>query len=123
MVNWDKDEDHTVDVRVERDGSAIHESIHTVRKMERNQAQAAIIDCTWDDVAGEYLVFARTDGNNDWRKFNLLEAADQSPDCVVTAVQYGKLGGIAEERPLNVEVRNRCDEIGENYEEGCPAHL
>lgn len=122
VVNWDEDEDHTVDVRVKRDGEIVHTSTYTVGEMEGNTAQAAIADCTWDDAKGEYIVAARIAGNSDWRTFDLGETAEQSPDCVIAAVQYGRLAGIDEENPLNIEVRARCDEIGENYEGGCSAY-
>lgn len=123
VVNWDEDDTHTIDVRVERGGTVVHESTHTVGKMEGNTAQSAVPECTWDDVAGEYVVAARVAGTGNWRRFDLLEAAQQSPDCLIAAVQYGRLSGIDEARPLNIEVRDRCDEIGENYEGGCPAYL
>lgn len=122
VVNWDDDEEHTIDLRVERDGTVVHEATYTVGKMKGNVAQSAIADCTWDDIAGEYAIDARVAGSEDWRTFDLLEESDQSPDCVIARVQYGSLSGIDGERPLNIEVRARCDEISENYEGGCPAY-
>lgn len=123
VVNWDGDEPHTIDVRVKRDGAVVHESTHTVGEMRGNTARSAIPECTWDDVAGEYVVAARVAGTDDWREFNLLEAAQQSPDCLIAAVQYGRPSGVGERRPLNVDVRGRCDEVGENYKGGCPGYL
>lgn len=123
VVNWDEDAAQTVDVRVERDGTVVHESTHTVGQMQGNEAQATVVDCTWDDVPGEYVVAARLAGDSDWRTFDLLDATEQSPSCVIAAVQYGQVSGIDEQQPLNIEVRDRCDEVGENYEGGCPAYL
>lgn len=122
VVNWDEDEAHTIDVRVERGGTVVHESTYRVEEMDGNEAQAAIAECTWNDVAGEYVIAARLDGNNEWQRFELLDAADGSPNCVIAAVQYGHLSGIDEDDPLNVEVRNRCDEVQQEYEGGCPAY-
>lgn len=122
VVNWDEDESHAIDVRVERDGDVDHESTYTVGEMRGNEAQAAVADCTWDDVAGDYVVAGRVTGNGDWRTFDLLEAASGSPDCVIAALQYGSTAGIDGTRPLNVEVRDRCDEVGVNYDGGCPAY-
>lgn len=122
VANWDEDVDHTIDVRLERDGTVVHESTYTVEKMEGNEAQSAIAECTWDDVAGEYVLAARVAGGDDWRRFDLQESTDGSPDCVIARLQYGSPGSVYEDRPLNIEVRNRCDEVDENYEGGCPAY-
>lgn len=122
VVNWDEDKAHTIDVRVERDGTVVHEATYSVGAMDGNEARAAITDCTWDDVAGEYIVAARLTGGNKWREFNLLDAAEGSPNCVIAAVQYGHLASIDEDNPLNIEVRDRCDEVADQYEGGCPAY-
>lgn len=65
VVNWD-DQSHTVDVRVERDGSVVHDSTYTVGGMEGNEAQAGIAECTWDDTSGEYVVPTRLADGGVW---------------------------------------------------------
>lgn len=107
----------------EREGKVGHDSTYTVEEMDGNEAQAAVTECTWDDVAGEYVVAARLTRNTEWQRFNLLDAIRGSPNCVIAAVQYGHLSGIDEDDPLNIEVRDRCDEVGEAYVGGCPAYI
>ena len=122
VVNWDEDDPHAIDVRVERDDEVVHESTHTVAAMQATEAQSAVVECTWDDDAGTYVVAARLAGQSAWRRFDLLAAADGTPDCVIASVQYGSPPGVDDpDRPLRVAVRDRCDEIGEHYVGGCPA--
>ena len=122
VVNWDEDDPHTVDVRVERDDDVVHESTSTVGAMQATEAQAEVVECTWDDVARTYVVAARLAGQSAWRRFDLLAAADGTPDCVIARVQYGSPPGVDDpDRPLRVAVRDRCDEIAEHYVGGCTA--
>lgn len=122
VANFDTDDARTIDVRVERDDSVVHESTYTIETAGANSARTAIADCTWDDVAGEYVVAARLAGATEWQTFDLLEEADGSPDCVIARLQYGDFPTGPDDGPLNIEVRARCDEVGENYASGCPAY-
>ncbi|MFD1514474.1 hypothetical protein [Halomarina rubra] len=120
VSNWDETASHTFELRVTRDGTLVHESTHVVKQMEGNTIPGAVADCTWDDVAGEYVVAARVD-SDEWREFNLQEATDGSPACVMTTVQYGTYWGIDEADPLNVRVRGGCDQV-DRAVGGCPAY-
>ncbi|WP_224269018.1 hypothetical protein [Haloprofundus salinisoli] len=106
VSNHDSDSGHEFSLRVERDGTVVHESAHSVERMEQNRLPGAIADCTWSPVAGRYVVSARVD-RGEWHEFDLLEQTDQSPECVVTSVHYEP--GPNTDQPVYVIVRADCD--------------
>lgn len=122
VANFDTDNMHTIEVRIERDDSIVHESTHTIDKAEENMAESAVVDCTWEDVAGRYTVAARVSGATEWVSFDLLDEVGDSPDCVIARVQYGEFPTSPDASSLTIAVRERCDEIGTNYVGGCPAY-
>ncbi|WP_147437742.1 MULTISPECIES: hypothetical protein [unclassified Halorubrum] len=92
--NYDETAAHTFDIRVLRDGTLVHESTHslkTAEKVDGGTIPTAIVDCTWDDVAGKYVVTVRVDGNA-WKSFNLQKIERDTPSCVVANVEYGRFG-------------------------------
>jgi hypothetical protein len=123
VANFDTDSMHTIDVRIERDDSVVHESTHTIDRAEESTAQSAVVDCTWDDVAGRYIVAARVSGATEWESFDLLNEAADSPDCVIARIQYGEFPTSPDASSLTIDVRERCDEVGTNYVGGCPAYI
>lgn len=122
VANFDTDTTHTIDVRIERDDSVVHESTHIIDKAEQNTAQSEVADCTWEDVAGRYTVAARVSGASEWDSFDLLDEISDSPDCVIARVQYGNFPTSPDASSLTIDVRDRCDEVGTNYVGGCPAY-
>ena len=113
VSNYDETSGHRFDVRVERDGEVVHESTHTVGKKPEDRIPGAVADCTWNDVAGRYVVFARMD-DGDWTERSLTEEFDRVPECVTAEVRYWS-GSLA------VWVQDWCDQV-DGYVGGCPAY-
>ena len=89
MVNLD-DEVHTVEFRVEWDGSTVHESTHDLDAS--NGDNGASPDRTWPDEAGRFTVSARF-ASGEWRVAD--PAAADYPDCfsvIVKVSPSGRLG-------------------------------
>lgn len=122
VANFDTDDTVKIDIRVNRDGSVVHESTYTIDEAGANTAQTAIVNCTWDDNAGEYIVSARLAGTDTWQTFELLDETDGSPACVIARVQHGNFPTGPDQNSLSIDVMARCDEIGENYVGGCPGY-
>ncbi|WP_157231412.1 hypothetical protein [Halostagnicola larsenii] len=110
--NYDT-ESHRFSVQVERDGSIVHESSHTIRGSEDNVIPGEAVDCTWGDAAGTHRIRARVDGN-EWVEQSVDEAIDGSVDCVTARVNYGNLRSVA----LDIFIRENCDAVPE-YNGGC----
>lgn len=122
VANFDTDDTVTIDIRVTRDGSVVHESTYTIDKARPSSAKTAIADCTWDDNAGEYIVRARLAGTDTSQTFNLLDEVDGSPGCVIARVQYGDFPISPNKKSLFIDVKARCDELGTNFIGGCPEY-
>ncbi|KTG11096.1 hypothetical protein AUR64_05130 [Haloprofundus marisrubri] len=106
VSNHDGDAGHSFGLRVVRDGEVVHESSHAVDRMEGDQIPGSVADCTWNPVAGRYVVSARVD-EGDWNEFDLLKQVEKSPDCVVASVHYEP--GPNTDQPVYVLVRADCD--------------
>lgn len=94
VSNRDDGSAHTFGLRVERGGTVVHESSHTVERATEPRIPGVVVDCTWDGVAGTYTVHARVDGG-EWnrvdrreRTVDLRDETDRSPECVAVDVQY-----------------------------------
>jgi hypothetical protein len=114
VSNEDPEREHRFDLRVERDGDVVHESSHVVERKPEDRIPGSVADCTWDDVAGRYVVSARLDGG-EWVGRELTEGFDPVPDCVIADVVAG--------RPISpaVGVQAWCDQV-DGYIGGCPAY-
>ena len=123
VSNWDRTAGHAFELRVSCDGTRVHESTHTVEKFNEasHMVPGAVVDCTWEDVAGEYVVAARID-NDEWQEFNLQDAIEDSPECVLANVEYGTYWTIDETDPLNIRVRPGCDHV-DQADGRCPASI
>ena len=91
IENFDAEASHEFDVRVERDGTEIHASSHTVEATSGPTLGAAVVDCTWDPVAGEYVISARIDGG-EWTEQPIWPLFDTTPECVTANIRYDRLG-------------------------------
>lgn len=85
--NFDTSSEHTYDVRLERDGTVVHESTLTVEAAEESITPSQSVDCNWDAVPGSYTVSARVD-DGEWQSFDVLEHYDTAPECVMASVTY-----------------------------------
>ncbi|MFC4551900.1 MULTISPECIES: hypothetical protein [Halorussus] len=117
IYNYDENRGHRIDVHVERDSEVVHESTHTVERNREERIPAvsgAMVECTWDDIAGRYVVFARTDGG-EWVEQDLVEAYEHHPGCVTATVEHHG------DDDFRVMVRNDCSNV-DGYVGGCPAY-
>jgi len=83
-------EQHEFEVQVERNGTQVHSSSHSIAGKEGNVVHSEAVECTWGSTAGEYTVSARVDGN-EWKSQSLLPAdsvVSSETDCVVVGVWY-----------------------------------
>jgi hypothetical protein len=89
VMNLD-DEAHTVEVRLDWDGSTVHESAHDLAAS--NGDNGASPDRTWPDEAGRFPVSARL-ASGEWRVAD--PAAVDYPDCFSVLMEVspsGRLG-------------------------------
>ena len=89
LVNRDE-EAHTVEFRVEWDGSTVHESTHDLDASDGDNAASP--DRTWPDEAGRFTVSARL-ASGEWRVAD--PAAADYPDCFSVLLEVspsGRLG-------------------------------
>ena len=83
-------ESHQFEFRVKRDGTRVHQSSHTIRPREGSFIHGAVAECTWGEVAGDYIVEARVDGN-EWVEESVNEvdsASNQEIDCAIAEARY-----------------------------------
>src|SRR6056297_201626 len=83
-------EQHEFEVQVERNGTRVHASSHSIAGKEGNVVHSEAVECTWGSTAGEYTVSARVD-SNEWKSQSLLPAdsvVSSETDCVVVGVWY-----------------------------------
>lgn len=83
-------EQHEFEVQVERSGTQVHSSSHSIAGKEGNVVHSEAVECTWGSTAGEYKVSARVD-SNEWKSQSLLPAdsvVSSETDCVVVGVWY-----------------------------------
>ena len=121
IENYDTENGHEFDVRVERDGDIVHRSSHSVKKTVLPQISGLILECPWEFVEGEYAVSARVD-TGEWLNQPLAAPFDTIPDCVISVVRYGSLR--SEDirlPPFAIEVEDDCHVIAEN-DGGCQAY-
>lgn len=103
IYNYHQEDAHQFDVRIERDGSVVHESSHRLQAFdaESDSPPHAVVSCTWDDTPGEYVVFVRSDGR-EWKQFSVIDGVARSvrpPECVIALVRYGDETGPSENPP------------------------
>lgn len=109
--NWDT-KPHKFDLRVERDGSQVHNSSHEIPPREGNHINGAVAECTWGSTPGEYVVYARLD-NGEWVDRSLTEfvsSMDSDVDCVIADAWF-------RDGKLSLELRLGCDIV---YDGMCP---
>lgn len=120
IYNYHQESDHLFDVRIERDGTVVHESSHHLDAYDSESPPHSAVSCTWDDVPGDYTVFVRSDGR-DWHSFGVVDGAVRPPDCVIAFVRYGDDLGPSENPPTFTFVldETNCSEV-ESDPGGCP---
>lgn len=106
IENFDTEASHKFDVRVERDGTVIHTSSHAVDATSGSTLGAAVVACTWDPVAGEYVISARVDGG-EWTGQPIAPLFDTVPECVTANIRYGRLGS----EELFVAASANCEQL------------
>lgn len=107
-------ESHHFGLRVERDGEQVHRSSHEVQGRDENDIHGAVADCTWDDTAGDYSVFARVDGG-EWVAESLSGTeSGQEMTCGIVEAKYrhGDVDG------LTFWTQNTCTNVRQ-YDGGC----
>ena len=126
VYNYHQESDHRFDVRIERDGAVVHESSHRLRAFDPTAESAsppnAVVSCTWNDTAGEYTVFVRSD-SREWRQFDVIDGVAQTvrpPECVIAYARYGDDVGPSEDPPKFTFVLDETDcTEAQNDPEGC----
>ncbi len=97
-------EQHEFEVQVERNGTQVHSSSHSIAGKEGNVVHSEAVECTWGSTAGNYTVSARVD-SNEWKNQSLLPAdsvVSSKTDCVVVGVRYRFDG-------LEFQIGSGCD--------------
>lgn len=115
ILNFDT-EPHIFDLRVERGGTTVHESSHTVEGKADNSVSGAVADCTWGETKGDYTVAVRLDGD-EWSEQSLaddVERAEMDPDCAIAEVRYARY----ESEKFNFLLRADCSQVPD-YDGGC----
>jgi hypothetical protein len=121
IENYDTENGHEFDLRVERDGDIVHRSSHSVKKTVLPHISGFVLECPWEFVDGEYTVSARID-NGEWLNQPLAAPFDTVPDCVISVIRYGSLRSESiENPPLAIEVEDDCHVIAAN-DGGCRAY-
>lgn len=97
-------EPHLFELKVERDGTKVHDSSHEIEPREGDSVDGAVAECDWGSTPGDYTVFARIDGG-EWVAESVTEFAmsiDGDADCVIADADNrdGHLGWY---------LGNRCD--------------
>ena len=104
--NWDKTSGHSYSLRVERDGTVVHESTHDVGPSEDGILSGQTVQCTWEAVPGRYAVSVRIDGA-EWHSFDVLDNIEATPDCVTASVEHQSTSDGTDSPWLRV--RDDCD--------------
>lgn len=117
VYNFDSDSGHRFDIRIERDGTMVHESTHQLEAYGSESEPSHVVpSCTWDDKAGDYSVSVRRDGE-EWHSYNVVQGELRPPECVIAYVQYGNLSGTSNEFSFELDETD-CSEVSSS-EEGC----
>lgn len=126
IYNYHEKSGHLFDVRIERDGTVVHESSHRIEAFEhdadRDSPPHSVVSCTWKDIAGDYTIFVRSD-NRDWHRYGVLDGVVNPPACVMAFVRYGDDFGPSDNPPKFTFVidEDACTEV-RSVQGGCPAY-
>lgn len=126
IYNFDEKSGHLFDVRIERDGNVVHESSHQVGAYQhdpsRDSPPNSVVSRTWEDVAGDYTVFVRSD-KRDRNSYGILEGVVNPPACVMSYVTYGDNFGPGDNPPQFEFVidEDECSEV-RSLPGGCSAY-
>lgn len=110
-LNFDT-ESHQFELRVTRDDTQVHQSSHEIPPRDGSYIHSAVAECTWGDIAGDYTVGARVDGN-EWVEESLTEVdtvSNQDVDCAIAEARYRN-------GALSIFRRSGCDQ---DYDGMCP---
>ena len=105
-------ESHQFEFRVKRDGTRVHHSSQTILPREGSFIHGAVAECTWGEVAGDYIVEARVDGN-EWVEESVTKvnsASDQEIDCATAEARY-------QDGSLTISCQRGCNP---RYDGMCP---
>jgi len=110
VANWDT-EPHRLEVRVARDGAQVHTSSHELSGRDTDRIPSEVVDCTWDDMPGEYTVSGRADdGARTEQPLRPSAVPDADADCLAVGVWY-RSGSVG------FQIASGCDS---DYDGMCP---
>ena len=102
VYNLHQGSSHSFSVRIERDGTTVHRSSHQLAAhnpaSDSPNPPRAIVDCTWENVPGDYIVSVSRDGG-DWHQYSIVDTALRPPDCVIVYAKYGDLNDTGQVKP------------------------
>lgn len=108
---------HKIDLEVNEDGNVVHQSSHKLpgqdREGEKGEPQIAVAKCTWGDVADDYTIRARVDGN-DWLAKSIQDVdttGHPNTDCVAAQARY-------RDNALKIVLQPGCEGV-DRWEGGC----
>lgn len=124
VYNLDQGSGHTFSVRIDRDGTIVHRSSHELGAYDPASDSPspphAIVDCTWENIPGEYTVFVSRDGR-DSKRYRIVDDALRPPECVIVYARYRDLRDTGTDEPSLDFVldETNCAEV-RSLPGGCP---
>lgn len=119
ITNFDT-EPHRVQIRIERDGEQIHDSVHELDETaggdgeDYGRVDTDIVDCTWEEVAGSYKVSVRL-ADGEWVEQSINARLDEDAECVVAEVRYDDFKA----DDFEFVIHSDCNRLIDT-DEGCP---
>ncbi len=119
ITNFDT-EPHRFQLRIERDGERVHHSAHELDETAGDEGEhygrvdTEIVDCTWDEVAGPYVIAARL-ADGAWVEQSVNAKLDADAECVIAEVRYDDLKADEFEFVIHSDCARLID-----TDEGCP---
>jgi hypothetical protein len=124
VYNLDRESGHTFAVRIERNGTVVHESEHEIAAYDSSSDESspphAVVDCTWENADGNYSVFVSRD-EGDWHQYEIVDTELRPPECVIVYARYGELHHHGPDEPTIDFVLDEttCEEV-RTLPGGCP---
>lgn len=124
VYSFHQGDSHSFSVRIERDGTTVHRSSHQLAAYDPASDAAtpprAVVDCTWENVPGDYTVSVSRD-EGDWHRYRIVDTALRPPDCVIVYATYRELHDTGPDEPTLGFVLDdtNCAEV-RTLPGGCP---